>query len=103
MTLAEGRALSVVPPSLSRGGGGPQATCPLIWCLPLSDLTTSAPSLALGAPPRAVLLSRSASYSHPRLLQPLAPHPLTGTPRHSQPHRVRAGPEGIRRLGLRHG
>lgn len=101
MTLAEGRALSVVPPSLSRGGG-PQATCPLIWCLPLSDLTTSAPSLALGAPPRAVLLSRSASCSHPRA--PAAPHPLTGTPRHSQPHRIRAGLEGgIRRLGLRQG
>lgn len=37
--------------------------------------------------------SQSSSCSHPRPPAP-APHPVTGTPRHSQSHRIRAGPEG---------
>lgn len=81
--------------------GGPQALlphpCPLIWSLLIwPDHPTPTP-----APPRAVFLSRPPSCSHPTLRQCLAPHPDTGTPRHSQRCRFRASPwEGVTRAGL---
>lgn len=75
MTLTEGRALCPEE--------GDPATPSTYLCLPLSDPTTSTSTLALGAPPRAVLLSRMEPVLI--LLSPVSPQPLPPTcHRHTQ-------------------